>query len=204
MSKNSANEEAKRARRDEEARQSRIRTGTAKINATFDKQFTPAFYKKQADAYSDYATPQLEKQYQDAGSELTFDLARRGLTDSTIRADKAADLSELYTLNKQDIADKAHRAATDARSGVEGARNDLLLTLQSTADAAGAGKQALARAKVLSQPEAYSPLEDMFTQFTSTLSTQAALERAYAAGSGVKPRYSLGIYGPSSSSVVNS
>jgi hypothetical protein len=201
MGKGDANDEAKRARRDEEARQGRIRTGTQKINQTFDKQFTPAFYKGQSKAYTDYATPQLDDQYADAGSELTFDLARRSLSDSSIRADKSADLSKMYELNRQDIVDKGRKAATDARSGVEDARSDLLLTLQSTADAAGAGKNALSRAKVLSQPEAYSPLEDLFLKFTSGLSTQAALEKAYAAGSGVKPRFSTGIYGPGSNSV---
>ena len=202
MGKNSANKEAKRAREAEEARQARIREGTKTINKTFDKQFKgTGFYSKQAQGYRDYAMPQLEEQYKDAGSELGFDLARRGLTDSSIRADKTADLSELYEINRQDVVGKSKQIANDARKNVEDARNDLILTLQSTGDAVGAGKSALSRAEVLSKPESYSPLEDLFLQFTSGLSTQAALERAYAAGSGVKPRYSMGIYGPSSSSV---
>jgi hypothetical protein len=201
MGKNSGNDEAEKARQAEEERQAQIRAGTEKVNTTFDKSFTPAFFGKQSKAYSDFATPQLNEQYKDAGSELTFDLARRGLTDSSIRADKSADLSELYTLNKQDITGKARAAATEARGGVEDARNDLITTLQATGDAAGAGKAALSRAKVLSQPEAYSPLEDLFLKFTSGLSTQAALEKSYAAGSGVKPRFNMGIYNPSSSAV---
>lgn len=201
MGKNSANKEAKAARREEEARQARIRSGTDRINNIFDKNFTSKFYKGVASDYMAFARPQLDKQYKDAGSELAFDLERRGLTDSTVRADKTADLSELYELNRQNLVDKALEARTKSRSGVEDARSGLITTLQATADASGAAKSALSRASVLSQPEAYSPLEDLFVQFTSGLSTQAALEKAYAAGSGVQPRYSLGIYGPSSGSV---
>lgn len=201
MGKNSANEEAEKAREAEEARQAKIREGTGRINTIFDKQFTPKFYGEQSNAYKQYAMPQLNKQYEDAGSELTFDLARRGLTDSSIRADKSADLSELYTLNKQGTIDKAREFATNARGAVEDARNDLILTLQSTGDAEGAAKSALARAGALSKPPAYSPLEDLFLSFTSGLGAQAGLERAYAAGSGIRPRYNLGIYGPSNDAV---
>jgi hypothetical protein len=201
MGKGSANNEARAARREEDARQNRIDVGTERINHRFDRQFTPQFYQDQSKAYRQFAVPQLRDQYKDAGSELTFDLARRGLTDSSVRADKSADLSELYELNRQDIEGKAQQAAKDARSGVEDARGDLIMSLQATGDAAGAGKAALSRADVLSKPENYSPLEDMFLKFTSTLGTQSALERAYAAGSGVKPRFNTGIYGPGSSSV---
>lgn len=202
MGKGSGNKEAKAARRAEEERQARIRDGTNKINYVFDREFNgTGFYADQGTRYREYALPQLDRQYEDAGSELNFDLARRGLTDSSVRADRTADLSELYELNRQDVVDRSRQVAKEARGGVEDARNDLLLTLQSTADAEGAARGALSRASVLSQPEAYSPLEDLFLQFTSGLSTQAALERAYAAGSGQKPRYSMGIYGPSSSSV---
>jgi hypothetical protein len=202
MGKGSENDEARAARREEDARQNRIKVGTEQINNRFNRQFTPQFYQDQAKAYRQFAIPQLREQYQDAGSELTFDLARRGLTDSSVRADKKADLSQLYELNRQDLEGKAQKAKTDARSGVEDARGDLILNLQATGDAAGAGQAALSRAAVLSAPENYSPLEDLFTQFTSGLSTQAALERAYAAGSGVKPRFNTGIYGPGPNSVT--
>lgn len=202
MGKGDANEEARAARQAEDERQGRIRRGTNRVNYLFDRQFDgTGFYAEQGQNYRDYAMPQLDEQYRDAGSELGFDLARRGLTDSSVRADRTADLSELYELNRQDVVDQSRQVANDARSGVEDARNDLILTLQSTADAEGATRSALARADALSQPEAYSPLEDMFLQFTSGLSSQAALERAYAAGSGVRPRFNMGIYGPSSSSV---
>ena len=194
-----SNDEAKRGREAEEARQRQIRAGTAKIDKTFDKQFTPKFYARQERAYKDYALPQLDKQHADAGKDLGFDLARRGVSQSSIRANKEADLGEIYDLNRQGITDKAREFGTTARSNVEDARNDLVLTLQSTADAEGAAKSALSRAAALSRPPAYSPLEDAFLSFTQGLATQADLERAYAAGSPVRPRYNTGLFGGSGS-----
>ena len=193
------NGEAKRARKDEEARQARIRSGTARIDRVFDKQFTPDFYTGQEAAYKDYALPQLDKQHTEAGEQLGFDLARRGVLNSSMRADKEADLGQLYDLNRQNVTDKAREFGTKARSSVEDARNDLILTLQSTADASGAAKGALSRASALSRPPAYSPLEDAFLSFTQGLSTQAGLERAAAAGSPYKPRYNTGLFGGSGS-----
>lgn len=201
MGRGGGNDEAEKAREAEEARQARIRQGTENINQVFDENFTPQFYNDQSKAYRQYAMPQVNEQYEDAGNKLAFDLSRRGLTDSSIRADKSADLSELYELNRQGVVDKAREYSTNARTGAEDARNDLILTLQSTGDAAGAAQAANARADALSRPPAYSPLEDVFLSFTSGLATQAALERAQAAGSGVKPRFNLGLYGPSPDSV---
>jgi hypothetical protein len=195
MAKGGGNDEAERARRDEEERQARIRSGTRKIDRVFDKEFTPGFYKGQEKAYKDYAVPQLDKQHEKAGEELSFDLARRGGLNSSVRADQEADLGELYDLNRQGLTDKAREFGTTARTNVEDARNDLILTLQSTADASGAAKSALSRAGALSRPPAYSPLEDAFLSFTSGLGTQAGLERAAAAGSPYKPRYNTGLFG---------
>jgi hypothetical protein len=194
MNGGSASKEAKQARRAEDERQSEIRSGTNKTNYIFDKQFDPAFFAKQSKAYTDYATPQLEDQYKDTGEALTYDLARRGLTDSSVRGEKTADLTKLYTLSKQDITGKAREFSTDAKNRVEDARADVIGQLQATGDAKGAASSALARADALSKPPAYSPLENLFVDFTDALGTQAGLERAYAAGSPMRPRYNLGLY----------
>lgn len=192
--------EAAAARADEQARQARIRQGTRSINKTF-RQFDDSFFDDASKRYVDYATPQLDDQFKDAGEELAYDMARRGLDESSVNAEKTADLSKLYELNRQDIVDKGREYGTSLRNNVEDARSDLVTTLTATGDKAGAASSALARADALSKPPAYSPLTQLFADFTSTLGTQAGLERAYAAGSTIKPRYNLGIYGSNNSSV---
>ena len=194
--------EAKAARQEEAARQARIRQGTRKINRTF-RQFDEGFFDKAADSYVDFATPQLNDQYKDAGEELAYDMARRGLDDSSVNAEKNADLSKLFELNRQDIVDKGREYGTKLKGDVQDAKSDLITTLTATGDKAGATSAALARADALSDPPAYSPLTQLFADFTSTLGTQAGLERAYASGSSVKPRYNLGLYGGGSSVKVS-
>ena len=196
MGGKSGSNEAARARRDEEARQARIREGTTNINNTFDSQFTDDFYNQRRKAYIDYATPQLEDQYADAQKQLTYALARGGLLDSSIRGSKLGELQQQYALQNQDIADKALASETDARNAVEDARSNLITTLNATGDAEQAASTAISRASALSQPAAYDPLTSLFADFTDALGTQAALAKANSyAGSGTgATNYSTGLF----------
>lgn len=199
--KNSGGGEAKAARRAEEKRQAEIRAGTTKINGIFE-QFDDGFYGDRQKAFMDYASPQLEDQYGDAQKQLTFALARNGTLDSSVRGQKTGDLQQSYDLNKQQISDQALASSTEARNATEDARANLIATLNATGDAKGAANSALARSSALSKPAAYSPLTNLFADFTSTLGTQAALERAnYYSGGQTGSRYSTGLFAPSSGAV---
>lgn len=193
--------EAQRAREEEQARQKKIREGTERVNTIFDSQFNDDFFSGRKEAFLDYSTPQLENQYGDAQKELTFALARGGNLNSSARGQKLGELQRLYDTNKQAIADQALGHASQARNAVEDARGGLIATLNATGDAQGAANSALTRATVLSQPVPYSPLGQLFVDFTSGLGIQAALEKSFAAG-GPKPRYNTGLFGPGR--VVNS
>ena len=188
--------EAAQARADEEARQARIRAGTTNINNTFDSQFTDDYYKQRRDAYTNYATPQLEDQYADAQKQLTYALARGGLLDSSIRGSKLGELQQQYALQNQDIADKALASETDARNAVEDSRANLVSTLNATGDAEQAASTAISRASALSQPAAYSPLASLFADFTDALGTSAALAKAnsYAGFGTGATNYTTGLF----------
>ena len=189
--------QAKAARADEAARQERIRQGTERIGTIFDSNFNDQFFDKRKQAYLDYAKPQLEDQFGNAQKELTFALARGGNLNSSVRGEKAADLQKRFDLGQQEVADKALASSTEARSQVEGARGDLVAMLNATGDAEGAANSAIARSTALSQPAAFSPLSNMFADFTSALGTQSALERAnaYSGGASPAPRYNTGLFG---------
>jgi hypothetical protein len=194
---------AEMARADEQQRQYRIRQGTSAIDATFG-QFNDDFFGKQQKNYLDYATPQLEDQYSKAAKELTFSLARSGLTDSSARAQKEAELQKLYDTNRRAVTDQGVSYANDARNNVESARSSLISQLNATGDASGAANSALARASALSQPQAYSPLAQLFTTFTSGLGTQAAAEQAQAYSNGAyKARYNTGLFASPGAVKVN-
>lgn len=202
--KNASNKAAEEERKREEQRQSRIRAGTSRINDTFDSQFTDEFFTGREDAYISYALPQLDQQHEKAQEDLAFALARGGTANSSVRAQKEAELAELYDVQNRQVADTAAAQANETRTAVEDARGDLIRTLNATGDATAASNQALARAQALSQPQAYSPLEQLFVDFTAELGTQAALERASSyEGSPIRPRYSTGLFSVNPGSVSN-
>ena len=196
MGGNSGSKEARIARADEQARQERIREGTQRVGTIFDGQFNNDFFDKRRQAYVDYATPQVEDQYGDAQKQLTFALARGGNLNSSVRGEKAAELQKKFDLTKQEVTDKGLSYANEAKSNVEGARSDLVGMLNATGDAEGAANTAISRASTLSQPVAFSPLTQLFSDFTAGLGQQAALERAAAySGGQVQPRYNTGLFG---------
>lgn len=162
----------------------------SKSNTGFDDNF----FAGRRQAYMDYATPQLEDQYGNAQKQLIFSLDRGGNLDSTARADKMSELQKLYDIQKQQVADKALSSETQARNSVEDARSNLISMLNVTGDAEGAASSALARSEALSAPAEYSPLSQLFVDFTNGLGTQAAQERAFNAG-GPAPRYNTGLFG---------
>lgn len=184
---------AAQARADEMARQKRIREGTQRINVLFDGdgtqenpgQFGDSFYDARKMSYLDYATPQLNDQYAQAQKDLAFALDRSGMLDSSIRAQKQAELQKQYDINRQQVADKGLELSTQARGNVEDARANLISMLNATGDVEGAISSAMTRAKALSQPDTYSPLGQMFSSFTSGLGTQYAAEQARAMAASV-------------------
>lgn len=177
---------ASAARRAEDQRQINVRNGTAAINDTFDKQFTPDFYKGRSKAYLDFATPQLNDQYADARKQLTYSLDRNGTLDSVARTNKDAELQKQFDINKRGINDAGLDYENKARTGVEAARGNLINTLSATGDAQGATQGAINQASTLTAPDPYQPLGQLFSNFTGALGTQAGLEKMDAvAGSGI-------------------
>lgn len=202
MGKKSGGNESKYYREQEQARQARIREGTARIDNIFDSQFTPDYFDRQQQNYMSYATPQLNDQYADANKKLLFALDRSGQLEGSSRASLGGELQKKYDLSEQKIKDDALAYKTQAMSSTEDARSNLISTLNATGDADAAAKSAIARSQALSQPPAYSPLTQMFADFTSVLGTQAAAERANSyTGSNNYATYNTGWFGPRAGSV---
>ena len=142
------------------------------------------------------------RSWKTSAQKLRANLCSRWLEGSA-RAQKASELQQLYDLEAQNVADQALDYENKARTNVENARSDLVATLNATGDATGAANSALARSATLSQPEAYSPLTDLFAGYTDALGTAAAAERARAYGWGSQTKTGLpSWYGAPPSSVT--
>ena len=186
---------AERARQEEEARQARIRQGNEEIDSAFAK-FDDDFYKQQTQNYLDYATPQLTDQFNDAAKQLTLSLANAGLLNSSVAAQKRADLDKKLGLNRKMIADKGNEYSLQSRKGIDAARGDLQNQNMNLANPTLVAQNAALRAQSLNQLPAYQPLVELFADATDGIATQAALERRGQA------RYDTGLFSPKSTSRI--
>ena len=188
-------QEAARQRQIEEERQTRIGQGRSKIDENF-AQFDDDFYNQRNQAYVDYASPELDKQYKDSMRSLVAALARSGNLQSSTRAEKFADLDEQYKQRKLDITNTGRDYSNQAKDAVERSRAELITQNESLADPNAISGNALARSQSLAQLPTFSPLGSMLTDVTGSLATQADLERRGQA------RYNTGLFTPRDSSRV--
>lgn len=165
------------ARADEQARQARIKEGMGKIDSTF-KQFGPDFYDRRKQAVMESTMPQLNDQFQKTKEQLQFNLARSGLTDSSVRSANEAEAQRQMDVGKAAVAGQAQDYANQARQQVEQNRAELIGQLNATGDAQAAAQGALSRSAIAMAQPSVSPLGLMF-QNTTGLLGQASQAGAY-------------------------
>lgn len=155
-------------RRREAARQAAIASGRTQIDEALSG-FDDDFYAGRKQAYLDYATPQVDDQYEDARKQLTLALSRSGQLQSGTAVNRFTDLKKDYKARLLDIANNARQVATDARRNVEQTRSDLYTNLAASADPASAANAALARAETLEARPQFSPIGNVFQNATAGL-----------------------------------
>lgn len=176
---------AAQARADENARQARIKTGVGNINQKFDK-FDDGFFKGRGQAYTNFATPQVNDQYKQVSDQLAYSLARTGLDQSSEKARQGGVLMRDNALARQTLAEGATTEATKARQAVEDQRNNLISQVNMTADPEMAAQNALRSAGIMEQQQAFNPVANLFANTTGML---GAAQNAgyYSGGPGLKP-----------------
>jgi len=150
------------AEQQERQRQAAIAQGTSNINAAFGG-FTPSFYQKRAQAYTDWAMPQLSQQYQTNRNQVGFNLANRNLLGSGAANKQWSDLNRAMGQARQTIADTGIGQAQGLQQSVEQQRQTLLNQLYQSADPAGAGAAATQSAASFAQPSVFPALGNLFS-----------------------------------------
>lgn len=193
---------AAQARADEQARQARIKTGVGNINQKFEK-FDEGFFKGRGQAYTNFATPQVNDQYKQVSDQLAFSLARTGLDQSSEKARQGGVLMRDNALARQTLAEGATTEATKARQAVEDQRNNLISQVNMTADPELAAQNAIRSAGIMEQQQAFNPVANLFANTTGLL---GAAQNAgyYSGGPGLDPFKSLVGIKPSKNRVVGS
>src|SRR3546814_8372533 len=125
-----------------------------------------------------YYQPQLDRQYQNARRKSVLGLHRTGNLSSSAGAGKLGDLTRAYNDNRTLLANNALSAVNDLRGRIEASRNDLYGQNRAAADPSAAASQAAAQVGFLGTPPAFSPLGQLFGNFTNMATTGLAAERA--------------------------
>ena len=168
-------EEYARQAAEEEARQGRITQGKANIDSAFSG-YDDSFYAGQSQNYMDYATPQIEDQYGDALKSLTSALSRNGVSQSSMAADRRANIEKQLAQAQTDAARQGQSFANDTRQSLASVKNNLISQNQSLADPTLISNMAANQAAAASQLPSYNPVAQIFAGAAEGLATQQQLE----------------------------
>jgi len=174
------NDSSKEARLAEEARQVRINQGLADINTKFG-QFDQAFYDKQRQNYENFAMPTVAQDYNKSKGMLGYELANRGLLNSSSGVKREASLNRELSKAKRTVADQAQGSVNDLRGQVEDTRSNLINQLEASSDPAAIGSLATAQAGRYNQPLSYQPIGNLFADWTNW-NLAGATANAYSGG----------------------
>ena len=182
---------AERAKQ-EEARQGRIRAGNKAINDTFG-QFDDNFYQGRREAYTSYAQPQINQQYEDAFEKLRKTLAASNLSQSSVAARRRGRLEQQLGEMNRKMNLTGQDYSNQARADIETARSGLQSQNMNMANPSLASANALSRAQQLNEVPVFDPLTNLFASAAEGLATQADLVRRS------KARYPSGLFNSGSS-----
>jgi hypothetical protein len=188
-----AKNEAIRAQQEEAARQARIKQGTAAIDSTFGS-FGDSFFNNFARDVERAQLPQVNQDYARTQSDLSFNLAGRGLLNSSVRDQREASLAEELTKTKRNIADAGLSQANKLRMDVEDARGRSYNQLLQSADPGQATATATREASSLSKPSPIGPVGSFFGDWSSIYLQNKAANIGDPTAS---PMFSMGSGSPS-------
>lgn len=144
-----------------DARQAKVTAGQGNIDSAFG-QFTPDYYNSFTKTYEDNYNPQVDDQFKLAQQGERYNLARKGMLDSTPAITAGDLLNKGYVSQRQGIASNALGATEDLKNNVAGAKSQLYALNESAADPSLAATSALGQAGALQTTPKYSPLGDLF------------------------------------------
>ena len=142
-------------------RQARIKEGISAVNNAF-RGFDDGFYAKQKNTYSQWARPQVSRQYNQALDQLKYGMARTGLGASSASAKAKADLTYELGQQTQNVEQQSRDYEQKSRQTVEMARGDLIGQAVSTTDPMAAANSSLSRANSMASGPAYTPVGALF------------------------------------------
>lgn len=136
---------------------------------TVPGQFTDDYFSNLEREYNDFYLPQLQRQEDDADRATRIRLARSGNLTGSVGARDLGRLEEDKATARRSVIDSGIKYGADARSKIEQTRGNLIGQLESGAGVENVANQARAAAEAATAPPAFSPLGDLFKNYTAAL-----------------------------------
>lgn len=155
------------ARQQQQLQQGEVQQATNRINQAFSG-FTPQYYQNRAQAYTNFAEPQLMQQYQDTSLGLLDKLGNQGLLNSSAGLQERGALQNQLGLQQQGVANTGIQQAQQLQQQVAGEQSSLIGQANAAADPLSVSQQALGQAANFAAPSAFQPLGNLFQNFANT------------------------------------
>lgn len=155
------------ARQQEAQQRQSITQATGQIDSAF-KGFTPQFYNQRAQAYENYAEPQLMGQYQNTLRGLYGKLANQGLLNSSSAIRQKGALGQELATQQQGVANEGIRQSQSLQQQVSSERNNLVGQANAASNPLSIAQGALGSAASFAAPSAFAPIGQAFQNFSQT------------------------------------
>lgn len=169
-----AEQQRQEARQLEETRQHNIKTGVSSIDNAFG-QFDDSYFGGMKQRYVDAYNPKIDQESAKARDQLVAYLAGNGLLESSVGADKLAELEQRTQDARGTVGGQATDFANDFRNKLDQSKTKLYQMAQSATDPTGLAARATGEATSLAQsglalPQQTNSIGDIFSSFLEPLS----------------------------------
>lgn len=137
-------------------------------------QFGDDFFNNLEQEYNAYYMPQFDRQAMDAARANRIGLARSGNLSGSVGARMTGRLAEDTERERRRIIDEGVKYSSGQRKSVEDTRGRLINQLESGAGVENVAAQANAQANAMTAPPAFSPLGDLFKNYTAAVTNASA------------------------------
>jgi hypothetical protein len=143
-----------------------LNQGGANIQKAY-QGFTPQFYQGVSNAYIDQANPQLASQYRATGQNLDYNLADRGITNSSAAQNLGSSLQSALAQGQQQVANQGQQAAQNLQQQVANQESQLYGELQTSQNPSAIGQSAANLAAQTAAPSTFAPVGNLFSNWSN-------------------------------------
>jgi hypothetical protein len=119
-------------------------------------------------SFLDFATPEVQRQAGGVQRSLRQGLARRGTLESSVGAEKSADLDRQKAEALARVSARGQEIRSQRAADIEKARTGIVAQLEATANSAAAANDAINSAQILSATQEFKPLGKLIDVGLST------------------------------------